>query len=41
MQAAFVPDNTVGGPRDKLPADRMGYQAMGMAIDPGLLERGK
>ena len=33
MQAEFVPDNTVGGPGDKLHPNRMGYQAMGMAID--------
>ena len=33
MQAAFIPDNTVGGPGDKLHPNRMGYQAMGMAID--------
>ena len=38
MQAAFVPDNTVGGPGDKLHPNRMGYQAMGMSIDPGLFE---
>ena len=42
MQAAFVPDNTVGGPGDKLHPNRMGYQAMGMAIDSGLFGvRGK
>ena len=33
MRAEFVPDNTVGGPGDKLHPNRMGYQAMGMAID--------
>ena len=36
MKAEFVPDNTVGGPGDKLHPNRMGYQAMGMAIDLGL-----
>ena len=42
MQAAFVPDNTVGGPGDKLHPNRLGYQAMGMAIDLGLFGlRGK
>src|SRR5205814_2074543 len=33
MKAEFVPDNTVGGPGDKLHPNRMGYQAMGMVID--------
>ncbi len=41
MKAEFVPDNTVGGPGDKLHPNRMGYQAMGMAIDLGLLGAGK
>src|SRR5216684_7887440 len=36
MKAEFVPDNTVGGPGDKLHPNRMGYQAMGMAIDLGM-----
>jgi lysophospholipase L1-like esterase len=36
MKAEFVPDNTVGGPGDKLHPNRMGYQAMGMVIDLGL-----
>ena len=36
MKAEFIPDNTVGGPGDKLHPNRMGYQAMGMAIDLGL-----
>ena len=36
MKAEFVPDNTVGGPGDKLHPNRLGYQAMGMAIDLGL-----
>lgn len=35
MKAEFVPDNTVGGPGDKLHPNRMGYQTMGMAIDLG------
>lgn len=37
MRAEFVPDNTVGGPGDKLHPNRLGYQAMGAAIDLGLL----
>ena len=42
MKAEFVPDNTVGGPGDKLHPNRAGYQAMGMAIDLGLFGvRGK
>lgn len=32
MKAEFVPDSTVGGPGDKLHPNRMGYQAMGMAV---------
>jgi lysophospholipase L1-like esterase len=36
MRAEFVPDNTVGGPGDKLHPNRMGYQVMGMAIDLGM-----
>jgi lysophospholipase L1-like esterase len=36
MKAEFVPDNTVGGPGDKLHPNRAGYQAMGMAIDVGM-----
>ena len=36
MQAAFVPDNTIGGPGDGLHPNRLGYQAMAMAIDLGL-----
>jgi lysophospholipase L1-like esterase len=39
MKAEFVPDNTVGGPGDKLHPNRMGYQAMGMAIDPAMFKR--
>jgi lysophospholipase L1-like esterase len=37
MKAEFVPDNTVGGSGDKLHPNRMGYQAMGMAIDLAIL----
>ncbi len=33
MKAEFVPDNTVGGPGDKLHPNRIGYQAMAAAID--------
>ena len=36
MKAEFVPDNTVGGPGDRLHPNRLGYQTMGMAIDLGL-----
>jgi lysophospholipase L1-like esterase len=36
MRREFVPDNTVGGPGDKLHPNRLGYQAMGMSIDLGL-----
>lgn len=38
MKAEFVPDNTVGGPGDKLHPNRLGYQAMGMSIDLGLFD---
>ena len=41
MRAEFVPDNTVGGPGDRLHPNRMGYQSMGMAIDLGLFEHVK
>lgn len=37
MRAEFVPDNSVGGPGDKLHPNRLGYQAMGAAIDLKLL----
>jgi len=40
MKAEFVPDNTVGGPGDKLHPNRMGYQAMGMVIDLGMFGAG-
>ncbi len=33
MKAEFVPDNTTGGPGDKLHPNRIGYQTMGTAID--------
>ena len=36
LKVEFVPDNTTGGPGDKLHPNRLGYQAMGMAIDPVL-----
>lgn len=38
MRAEFVPDNTLGGPGDKLHPNRLGYAAMGAAIDLKLLE---
>jgi lysophospholipase L1-like esterase len=37
MRAEFVPDNTVGGPGDKLHPNRLGYMAMGGAVDLKLL----
>ncbi len=37
MRAEFVPDNTVGGPGDKLHPNRLGYLAMGAVIDLKLL----
>ncbi|MBM3343556.1 MAG: lysophospholipase [Betaproteobacteria bacterium] len=37
MRAEFVPDNTVGGPGDKLHPNRLGYLAMGQTIDLKLL----
>jgi lysophospholipase L1-like esterase len=37
MKAVFVPDNTIGGPGDKLHPNRAGYQAMANAIDLHLL----
>lgn len=33
MKREFVPDNTVGGPGDKLHPNRAGYQAMANAVD--------
>jgi hypothetical protein len=33
MRAEFVPESTTGGPGDKLHPNRVGYLAMGMAID--------
>jgi lysophospholipase L1-like esterase len=39
MRAEFVPDNTVGGAGDKLHPNRLGYQAMGMAIDLSVFDR--
>ena len=37
MRAEFVPDNTTGGPGDKLHPNRLGYLAMGAVIDLKLL----
>ena len=39
MKAAFVHDTTVGGPGDRLHPNRLGYQAMGLAIDLDALTR--
>jgi lysophospholipase L1-like esterase len=36
MKAEFVPDSMLGGPGDKLHPNRIGYLAMGTAIDLGL-----
>jgi len=38
MKAEFVPDNTIGSAGDKLHPNRLGYQAMGMAIDLSLFD---
>jgi lysophospholipase L1-like esterase len=37
MRTEFVPDSTTGGPGDKIHPNRVGYLAMGMAIDLDLL----
>ena len=37
MRREFVPDNTIGGPGDKLHPNRAGYQAMANAIDLHML----
>ena len=37
MKREFVPDNTIGGPGDKLHPNRAGYRAMADSIDLGLL----
>ena len=37
MRPEFVPDSTVGGPGDKLHPNRVGYHAMGNAIDLDLV----
>jgi lysophospholipase L1-like esterase len=36
MRPEFVPDSTAGGPGDKLHPNRLGYLAMGQAIDLNL-----
>ncbi|MEQ1884711.1 MAG: GDSL-type esterase/lipase family protein [Bryobacteraceae bacterium] len=33
LRPEFVPDSTIGGPGDKLHPNRLGYQAMGNAVD--------
>lgn len=40
LKAEFVPESTTGGPGDKLHPNRIGYLAMGMAIDPALILKG-
>jgi lysophospholipase L1-like esterase len=37
IREEFVPESTTGGPGDKLHPNRLGYAAMGAAIDLGLL----
>ena len=37
MRAEFVPDSTTDGPGDKIHPNRVGYLAMGTAIDLNLL----
>lgn len=37
MRPEFVPENTLGGPGDKLHPNRLGYQTLGMAVDLGVL----
>jgi lysophospholipase L1-like esterase len=37
LRAEFVPESTTGGPGDKIHPNRVGYLAMGMAIDLNLL----
>jgi hypothetical protein len=37
MRPEFVPESTTGGPGDKLHPNRVGYLAMGMAIDLNLV----
>ena len=36
MRPEFVPDNTTGGPGDRLHPNHIGYLAMGLAVDLGL-----
>jgi hypothetical protein len=36
MRPEFVPDSTTGGPGDRLHPNRIGYLAMGAAVDLGL-----
>ena len=38
LKAEFVPDSTVGGPGDNLHPNRVGYLAMGHAVDLALLK---
>ena len=39
LRPEFVPESTTGGPGDKIHPNRVGYLAMGMAIDLSLLAR--
>jgi len=41
LKAEFVPESTTGGPGDKLHPNRVGYLAMGMAIDLDLVRPGR
>ncbi len=38
LRAEFVPESTLGGAGDKLHPNRLGYMAMGMSVDLGLLQ---
>ncbi len=38
LRAEFIPESTTGGAGDKLHPNRLGYMAMGMAVDPESLK---
>ena len=38
LRAEFIPESTTGGAGDKLHPNRLGYMAMGMAVDLELLK---
>lgn len=37
LKQEFIPDSTTGGPGDKLHPNRIGYHAMGFAVDPAVI----